>query len=152
MVNPDARCDLYVNAWHAFDYWFAPIMMESASPVPSPAPPPPPLPDPVTSFWYIIAVYRNMAEALTQLMPRHSAYTRGMQALLDSDREVFTDVGFYLEPSRVLGESIGFSSEYAEAIHPDITDIGFTVAWAGATMSVSNPSHLDALVESRPLS
>ena len=50
---------------------------------------------------------------------------------MDVDRRSFTDVGVFLEPTRVLGESVGFSSAYQASMHNDPTDTLFTTAFVG---------------------
>ena len=97
VVNPDGDLCSYVNLFDEFDFWGAPVMMQA---------------------------YSGMASVLRTAFPCGSAHTAGVQSLVDTDRRCFTDLGFYLEPSRVLGECIGISAGYAAAIHNDPTDFG----------------------------
>jgi hypothetical protein len=102
--NKEGDICAYVNAWDEFDYWFAPIMMDA---------------------------YKKWAETITSLFPRCSAYTSAVKALVDVERRAYTEIGVFLEPSRVLGESVGFSADYASVVHNDPTDVMFTTAVAG---------------------
>jgi hypothetical protein len=106
VVNADKEGDIcvYVNAWDEFDYWFAPIMMEA---------------------------YREWGQLLHALFPLCSAYTCAVKALVDIDRRSYTDIGVFLEPTRVLGESAGLSSDYCSVVHNDATDAMFTSAVSG---------------------
>ena len=104
VVNADGDLCLYVNGWDEHAYWYAPGMMR---------------------------MYADMAEIIKSAMPSGSVHTAALQGTVDTARRCFTDVGFYLEPSRVLGECIGFSSEYEASIHNDPTDMGFTTAFIG---------------------
>lgn len=67
-----------------------------------------------------------MAKDITSATPRLAFYTQTIMNELDTARRSFTDVGFFLEPTRVLGSCMGISSRYAAADHGDVTDMFFT--------------------------
>ena len=47
------------------------------------------------------------------------------------DRRSYTYIGVFLEPTRVLGESAGLSSDYCSVVHNDATDTMLTSAVSG---------------------
>ena len=75
--------------------------------------------------------YSEMAKTITALSPRMACFKAAVQGHVDTARRCFTDVGTYLEPTKVLGSSVGISSAYAASLHGDPTDVGFTVAFVG---------------------
>lgn len=104
IVNPDGDLGLYASTLDEFEYWTAPIMLE---------------------------MYRDLASMLKSVVPRGSRYTAALQSTVDTARRSLTDIGFYLEESRVLGESVGISTRYRASVHNDSTDLLFTTAVAG---------------------
>ena len=60
-----------------------------------------------------------------------SAYSAAVKNQVDTERRSFTDVGVFLEPTGVLGESAGVSSAYHASVHNDPTDALFTTVAVG---------------------
>ena len=70
------------------------------------------------------------------VLPAHCACSHQLSTArtalqVDTARRSFTDVGVYLEPSRVLGASIGITSAYTSHMHSDPTDMLFSTAFIG---------------------
>ena len=104
VINADGVLDLYADTYDEFDYWYHAEMMR---------------------------MFGDMAAVIRTAMPISSAYVAALQARMDEERRCFTDLGMYLEPSRVLGENMGVSSAYASSLHNDPTDLLFVTAFAG---------------------
>ena len=60
-----------------------------------------------------------------------SAYSAADKNQVDTERRSFTDVGVFLEPTGVLGESAGVSSVYHASVRNDSTDALFTTVAVG---------------------
>lgn len=109
VINTDGVLDLYADTFDEFDYWYNEKMMR---------------------------MFGDMAAVISKAMPISSVYVAALQEMVDVERRCFTDLGMYLEPTRVLGESMGVSSAYASSYHNDPTDLLFVTAVAGKCGSV----------------
>jgi hypothetical protein len=101
--NPRSIC-LYAATWREFNFWYNDVMM---------------------------AMFQDMGQVLWRAFPMCSTYTAALKRTVDTERRAYTDVGVFLEPTRVLGECCGFSSDYQAAVHNDQTDTLFTTAFVG---------------------
>ena len=89
-----------------------------------------------TSYYVVDLVVDSLSiftrgRVIRAAAPCEAAYIAALQSHVDTERRAFTDVGVYLQPTRVLGSCIGISSSYAAALHGDPSDLGFTTAFIG---------------------